>query len=129
MMWAVLSVALAAGAGLGLAKLNVWALIPAAIISGLIAVVIGSASGLAWGRVSLVLFAVLTLLQVSYLIGSVLSGAPTPGQVSDPIPAKQELFRTVQKAIAEEMRAYFEPPLGELPPQLRDKMALLEVRS
>lgn len=127
-MWVVLTLAFAMGAGLGLARLRVWALIPAAITSFLITAIIGSGLGLTLGRIPLVLFAVFTLLQVAYLIGAVLADVPERQRVSDGVPAQQELLRTVQMAIADELRVYFAPSLDDVPQQLRAKLAMLESR-
>jgi hypothetical protein len=129
-MWAVLSVASAAAAGtaLGLARLKVWAVVPTIVIFSLIATAIGSGVGLNFGRIALIVFAGITVVQVSYLIGAVLSEATTRERVSDRVPAKQELLRIMRTAIGEDLRAYFEVPLDAVPPQLRQKLALLEAR-
>jgi hypothetical protein len=125
-MLALLSIACAAGAACGLARLKVWALIPASVSFAVIAVVLGSNLGLTGGRIILIVFAVLMLLQVSYLIGAVLSETPTRHQVSDRLPGERELLWTVQMAIADELRVYFAPSLDEVPQQLRAKLAMLE---
>lgn len=128
-MLAVLSLACVAGAACGLARLKVWAIIPASTIFSLIVVILGSYLGLRWGRIALTVFSVLMLLQVSYLVGAVLSDAPKPQRVSGHVPPKQELFRTVRTAIAQELRVHFElVPFDDVPPQLRNKLALLETR-
>lgn len=124
-MLAVLSFACATGAACGLARLKVWALIPASTIFVMIAVGLGSYLDLTWGRIALIVFAVLMLLQVAYLIGAVLSGRPTRHQVSDCLPAERELIRIVQMAIADELRVYFAPSLEDVPQQLRAKLAML----
>ena len=126
-MLVVLSLAFAAGAACGLARLKVWALIPATIIFSLLAAIGGASFGLGLGRTVLVLFCAVTLLQVSYLIGAAFSDAPQ--RISVHIPPKQELLRTAQTAIAQELLAYFEPvPLDDVPPQLSNKLTLLETR-
>ena len=128
-MLAILSLAFAAGLACGLARLKVWVLISATIIFSLLAAIGGASFGLGLGRTAIVLFCVVTLLQVSNLIGATLSDAPKPQRVSDQIPPKQELLRMVQTAIAQELRAHFEPaPLDDAPRQLRNKLALLETR-
>ena len=125
-MLALLSIASAAGAACGLARLKVWALIPASTIFAVIAVALGSSLGLPGGRIILIVFSVLMLLQVSYLIGAVLFETPTRHRVSDRLPGERELLWTVQMAIADELRAYFAPSLDEVPEQLRAKLAMLD---
>ena len=125
-MLAVLSIACAAGAACGLARLKVWALIPASTIFAVIAVVFGSSLGLTGGRIVLIVFAVLMLLQVSYLIGAVLSETPARHQVSHRLPAERELLWTVQMAIADELRVYFGPSLDDVPQQLRAMLVMLD---
>jgi hypothetical protein len=105
----------ASGAACGLARLKVWAVIPASTIFAMIAVVLGFYLGLTGGRIVLVVFAVLMLLQVAYLIGAVLSDAPTRRQVSHRLPVERELLWTAQMAIADELRVYFAPPLDDVP--------------
>ena len=80
---AILSVACATGLGCGLARLKVWVLVPASSIFGVSAVVLGSSLGHTVGGIALTGFADLTLLQVGYLIGTVISDIPTRHQVSD----------------------------------------------
>jgi hypothetical protein len=126
LMLALLSIACAVGAACGLARLKVLVLIAASAIFAAIAVVLGSNLGLTGDRIILVVFSVLMLLQVSYLIGAVLSEMPARHQVSDRLPGKRELLWTVQMAIADELRVYFAPPLDELPQQLRAKLAMLD---
>jgi len=76
-MLALLLVACATGLGCGLARLKVWALIPASNVFGVIAVVLGSYLGHTVGGIALTAFLGLTLLQVAYLIGTVVSDTPT----------------------------------------------------
>jgi hypothetical protein len=128
-MLVILSLACAAGLACGLTRLKALALISATIIFSLLAAVGGAFLNLGLGRTAIVLFCVIMLLQVSYLIGAALSDAPKPKRISIHIPPKHELFRSVQTAIAQELRVYFEPPpLDDVPPQLRNKLALLETR-
>jgi hypothetical protein len=128
-MLVILSLAFAAGLACGLARLKVLALILATIIFSLLTAIGGASFGLGLGRTAIVLFCVVTLLQVSNLIGAILSDAPKPQQVSVHMPPKRELCRTVQTAIAQALRAHLEPvPLDDIPPQLRIKLALLETR-
>ena len=107
-------------------RLKVWALIPASTIFAVIAVALGSNLGLPGGRIILIVFSVLMLLQVSYLIGAVLSEMPTRHRVSDRLPGERELLWTVQMAIADELRVYFARSLDEVPQQLRAKLAMLD---
>jgi len=126
LMLTLLSIACAAGAACGLTRLKVWALIPASTIFAVIAVALGSNLGLPGGRIILIVFAVLMLLQVSYLIGAVLSETPTRHRVLDRLPGERELLWTVQMAIADELRVYFARSLDEVPQQLRAKLAMLD---
>lgn len=128
-MLAVLSFACATGMGLGLTRLRVWAIIPPSAIFALVVVIFGSHLGLTWTRLALIAFAVLMVLQVSYLLGAVLSATPIRQAASARVPAKQELIHSVQTAIAEELPSYFEAlPLDDMPPQLHNKLALLDPR-
>lgn len=128
-MLAVLSLACATGTGLGLARLKVWAIIPVSAVFAVVVVVLSSHLGLTWSRQTSIVFAVLMLLQVSYLLGTVLSAAQGRRAVTVDVPAKQDLIHIVQTAIADELPRYFElPPLDDLPPQLHSKLALLATR-
>jgi hypothetical protein len=69
----------ASGLALGLARLKVLALIPATIILSLTAAVAGVVFGLGWSTITLTVIAGATILQTSYLIGGLLSEAPSPG--------------------------------------------------
>jgi hypothetical protein len=123
-----LSLACAAGAGCGLARLRVWPIIPISIIFVLISTVLGTYLDLRLGRIALIAFAVLTLLQVSYLVGSALSEAPRRHWASRPALPKRELIHAVQASIADELRSYFKTPSDDVHPRLRNKLALLETR-
>jgi hypothetical protein len=123
-MFGVLLLACAAGAACGLARLEVWAIIPTSAFFLLIVVALGSHLGLPWDRIAIIVFSVLMLLQVSYLIGTVLFEPSNASPVSD---QNRELLRTVRTAIAQDLRAYFQP-LDDMPPQLRNKLAQLEGR-
>lgn len=128
-MLAVLSFACSTGAGLGLARLKVWAIIPPSAIFAVAVVVFGSHFGHTWSGLVLIAFAFLTGLQVSYLLGAVLSMAPVHQAASVRVPAKRELIHTVQTAIAQELPSYFEAlPLDDMPPQLHNKLVLLDTR-
>jgi hypothetical protein len=119
-MWSVLLVfSSASGLALGLARLKVWALIPATIILSLIAVAGGTVHGLRWGAIALVVIVGSTILQSSYLIGGLLS-APRKG-------LRPDLIRAAQFAIAGELRTYFETP-HDLPRELQTKMTQLADR-
>jgi len=127
--YTVLSLACLAGAGFGLAQLKVWAVVPTSLIFMLIAVTFGAYSDLTWGRVALIIFCVLSTLQISYLIGSALSEAPQAQRISDRIPERQELIHAAQGAIGEELRAYFLPlPLNDMSSELLNRLALFEGR-
>jgi hypothetical protein len=127
-MWAVMLLAFTAGATFGFAQLRASALIPITFVFALITVVVSASLALDAGTIALVVFCTTLLLQVSYLIGSVLSDVPVAYRVrvQDRVLAERELFGIVRTAIAEELRAHFEPPLGDLPPQVYTKLALLE---
>ena len=126
MIWAILWLAFATGAALGLARRKVWTLFPAIIISSVIVVLVGSGLGLRWGEIAFLLVGVVTLVQVAYLIGTVLSESPRRSHISDHLPDEEELLRIVRTSIADELPGYFVPPLNDLTPQLRNKLALLE---
>jgi hypothetical protein len=99
-MLAVLSLAFAAGAACGLARLKVWAILPVSTIFLLIVVILGSYLGLTWGRIALIVFAVLMLLQVSYImVGAVLSEVPTGQRVSDREPARRSCFALCERQL------------------------------
>jgi hypothetical protein len=77
-MWpALLLTSSATGLVLGLARLKVLVLIPATIVLSLTAIG-GVVFGLRWGTIALTVIAAATILQSSYLIGGLLSGAPSP---------------------------------------------------
>ena len=69
---------LATGVALGLARLRVFALIPATIIFSLITTICCLVVGLQWGAIALAVIGNATLLQCSYLIAGLLSEAPRP---------------------------------------------------
>jgi cytochrome c oxidase subunit IV len=128
MMFAVLSVACATATGYGLARLTVWAIIPASIILMMIAVVLGVYLDLPWGRLAIIAFAVLPLLQVSYLISAVLSEAPAHYWISGPMPQKQQLLHTMQASIGGQLQTYFKAPVDGMPPRMRNRLARLDAR-
>lgn len=125
-MWVILSLAFPAGAALGSAQLRAWTLIPATAILAAVTAAVCARSGIGADRTALVIFCAATLLQVSYLVGSVLSDVPGAFPVPDRVPSRQELLGIVRTAIAGELPTHFEPPLGDLPPQMSEKLALLE---
>lgn len=149
-MAAVLLVACATGVSCGLARLKIWIIIPASVIFLLVTVVLDSRFAITWSSTALISFSGLTLLQVSYLIGTVgphyrarnKDRAVQPQelrrvvlldrdrgirhQVSGHLP-KQQMLRTVQMAIASELRGHFvAESLNDLPEHLRAKVAMLE---
>jgi hypothetical protein len=127
--YAVLLLGCAAGTGFGLVRLKVWAVVPSSLVFMLVAVTFGAYSHLAWSRIALIIFCVLTTFQISYLIGSALSEAPQAQRIPDRIPERQELLHAAQTAIGEELRAYFLPsPLNDMPSELLNRLALLEGR-
>ena len=77
-MWSLLLTSSATGLALGLARLKVLALIPATIVVSLTAGIGGVVFGLPWGMIALTVIAAATILQSSYLIGGLLSEAPSP---------------------------------------------------
>jgi hypothetical protein len=127
-MLGVLSFAFAAGAAFGLARLTARTVACAVVVVSVIAAVLGSRLGLPWGRIALILFSVCMLMQVAYLIGTVLSERSNVYAMSDQIPPEPELLRAVRTAIGRELTDYFPVSLDGVPLQLRDKLALLETR-
>jgi hypothetical protein len=126
-MWpALLLGSSATGLALGLARLKVWALIPATIVLSLTAAIGGVVFGLRWGTIALIVIAAVTILQSSYLIGGLLSEAPSP-RAAPRTSLRPDLIRAAQLAIGEELRIEFERPY-ELPRQLRTRMKQLAVR-
>jgi hypothetical protein len=126
-MWpALLLGSSATGLALGLARLKVLALIPATIVLSLTAAIGGVVFGLRWGTIALIVIAAVTILQSSYLIGGLLSEAPSP-RAAPRTSLRPDLIRAAQFAIGEELRIEFERP-HELPRQLRTRMKQLAVR-
>jgi hypothetical protein len=126
-MWpALLLGSSATGLALGLARLKVLALIPATIVLSLTAVVGGVIFGLRWGTIALTVVAAATILQSSYLIGGLLSEAPSP-RPAPRTSLRADLIRAAQFAIGEELRTEFQTP-HDLPRQLRTRMKRLAVR-
>jgi hypothetical protein len=126
-MWSVLLLCSSAtGLGLGLARLKVLALIPATIILSLTAAIGGIVFGLRWGMIALGVIAGTTILQSSYLIGGILSEAPSP-RAAPRTSLRLDLIRAAQFAIGEELRTEFQTP-REMPRQLRTRMKQLAVR-
>ena len=126
-MWpALLLGSSASGLALGLARLKVFALIPATFILSLAAAAGGIIYGLGWGTIALTVIAGATILQSSYLIGGLLSEAPSP-HAAPRTSLRSDLIRAAQFAIGEELRTQFQTP-HDLPRQLRTKMNKLAVR-
>jgi hypothetical protein len=126
-MWqALLFFSSASGLALGLARLKVFALIPATFILSLAAAAGGIISGLRSGMIALTVIAGATILQSSYLIGGFLSEAPSP-RAAPRTNLRPDLIRAAQFAIGQELRTQFQTPHG-LPRQLRTKVKKLAVR-
>src|SRR5438067_12815503 len=100
-MWtAFLLSSSATGLALGLARLKVLALIPATIVLSLTAAI---GFGLRWGTIALTVVAAATILQSSYLIGGLLSEAPSP-RAAPRTSLRPDLVRAAQFAVGEELR-------------------------
>jgi membrane protein DedA with SNARE-associated domain len=126
-MWpAVLLSSSATGLALGLARLKVFAVIPATIVLSLTAAIGGVVFDLRWGTITLVVIAAATILQSSYLIGGLLSEAPSL-RAAPRTSLQPDLIRAAQFAIGEELRTQFQMPHG-LPPELRTRVKQLAVR-
>jgi len=126
-MWpALLLSSSATGLALGLARLKVFAVIPATIVLSLTAVIGGVVFGLRWGTIALIVIAAATILQSCYLIGGLLSEAPSP-RAAPRTNLRLDLIRAAQFAIGEELRTQFQMP-HDLPRQLRTRMKQLAVR-
>jgi hypothetical protein len=126
-MWpALLLCSSASGLALGLARLKVWALIPATIILSLTAAVGGIVSGLRSGTIALAVIVAATILQSSYLIGGLLSETSSP-RVAPRTSLRPDLICAAQFAIGEELRTHFQTP-HDLPRQLQTRMKQLAVR-
>jgi hypothetical protein len=125
-MWPVLLLcSSASGLALGIARLKVWALIPATIILSLTAAVGGIVYGLRWGTIAAVIVGA-TILQSAYLIGGLLSETPNP-RAAHRTSLRLDLIRAAQFAIGEELRTEFQSP-HNLPRQLQIRMNQLAVR-
>jgi hypothetical protein len=122
----MLLVGVGAGVTCGLARLKVWALLPAIIFFLIITVVDGRLTRLGLGTTALTFVIGSTFLQVSYLIGSALWQERTH-RASSPIPSSPELVRLVQSAIGQEMRMSWALPV-DLPPQLDRCVSQLRAR-
>jgi hypothetical protein len=126
-MWpALLLCSSATGLALGLARLKVLALIPATIVLSLTAVIGGVVFGLRWGTIPVTVIVGTTILQASYLIGGLLSEAPSP-RPAPRASLRLDLIRAAQFAIGEELRTQLQTP-REMPRQLRTRMKRLAVR-
>ena len=123
-MIAVLLVTLTAGAACGLARLKVWALIPATAICSMITVIEGIVTGLGAGTIALTLVIGATFLQVFYFIGWVLSQ-----ELKRPAPrsSRPELVRAMQSAIGQELRMHYGLP-QDLPQELGVRVAQLKAQ-
>jgi hypothetical protein len=125
-MWpALLLCSSASGLALGLARLKVWALIPATIILSLTAAIGGIVFSLRGGMIALAVVAGATILQSSYLIGGLLS--ETPNRRAARASLRLDLIRAAQSAIGEELRTEFRAP-RDLPRHLQTRMNQLAVR-
>jgi membrane protein DedA with SNARE-associated domain len=126
-MWpALLLCSSAIGLALGLARLKVFALIPATLILSLAVPIVGVETGLHWGMIVLSVIAAATIVQSSYLIGAILSEAPSP-RAAPHTSLRLDLIRAAQFAIGAELRTQLQTP-HDLPRQLRTRMRQLAVR-
>jgi hypothetical protein len=125
-MWlALLLFSSASGLVLWLARLKVFALIPATMIFALFAVSGGIALKLHWGTIAFTVIASATILQASYLIAGLLSEAPSP-RLAPCITLRPDLVRAAQIAIGEELRIHFRTS-NNLPRQVRSRVEQLAV--
>ena len=120
-MIAILLVAVAAGAACGLARLKVWALIPATAIYSMIAIIEGIVTGLGAGAIALTLLIGATFLQLFYLIAWIFLEEPALA----PRPLRPELVRVMQSAIGQELRMRYRLP-QDLPQELGVRVAQLK---
>jgi hypothetical protein len=126
-MWPVLLFCSSAtGLALGLARLKVFALIPATTVWSLTTVVAGVLFGVYWGTTAVAVIGGATILQSSYLIGALLSEAPKP-RATPRARLRLDLVRAAQFAIGEELRSQFQIS-DDMPRQLRTRMNQLLVR-
>jgi hypothetical protein len=114
------------GLALGLARLKVLALVPATIVLSLATAAGGFEFGLRWDVIAVAIIAGATILQSSYLIGGLLSEAPS-ARAAASSSLRLDLIRAAQFAIGEELRTQFQTP-RELPGQLLTRMNQLAVR-
>ena len=103
-MIAVLLVAVAAGVAGGLARLKVWALIPATAIYSMITIIEGMVAGLGAGKITITFLIGAAFLQLFYLIGWLLS-QEQKRRVPAPRSLRPELVRAMQSAIGQELRS------------------------
>src|ERR1700690_250203 len=99
-MIAVLLVAVAAGVAGGLARLKVWALIPATAIYSMITIIEGMVAGLGAGKITITFLIGAAFLQLFYLVGWLLS-QEQKRRVPAPRSLRPELVRAMQSAIGQ----------------------------
>ena len=118
--------AIAAGAACGLARLKVWALIPATAIYSVMAVIEGIVFGSSTGTITLMLLVGAAFFQLFYLIGGLLSQQQKqPGLARRLL--RPELVRAMQSAIGQELRVRYRLP-QDLPHELAARVTQLTVR-
>ena len=126
-MWpALLLSSLGTGLALGLARLKVLAVIPATIVLSLAAIIWAVVFSFRWDAIALAVIAATTLLQTSYMIGGLLSEAPSP-HAAPRTSLQLDLIRGAQFAIGQELRTQFETP-HDLPRPLRTRIEQLAIR-
>jgi len=125
-MIAILLVAVAAGAACGLARLKVWALIPATAIYSMIAIIEGIVTGLGAGAIALTLLIGATFLQLFYLITWIFFEEQKHPALA-PRPLRPELARAMQSAIGQELRMRYRLP-RDMPRELGVRVAQLKAR-
>jgi hypothetical protein len=125
-MIAVLLVAVAAGVAGGLARLKVWALIPATAIYSMITIIEGMVAGLGAGKITITFLMGAAFLQLFYLIGWLLS-QEQKRRVPAPRSLRPELVRAMQSAIGQELRVRYRLS-QDLPYELGFRVAQLRAR-
>ena len=117
----------AIGLALGLARLKVFALIPATIILLVISILGCFLLGGQWGTIAFTVIANVTLLQSSYLMVGVLSHALSPRREVSRTNLRANSIRAARLAIGEELQTYFQPP-QDFPSALRTRIDQLALR-
>jgi hypothetical protein len=125
-MIAILLVAVIAGSVCGSMRLKVWAIIPATAIYSLITIIDGVIAGLGAGIIALRLVIGATVLQLFYLIGSLVF-EEQKRRTPSPKPLRPELIHAMQSAIGQGLRIRFPLP-QDLPQELSVHVAQLKAR-